>query len=230
MIFGVFSSLLLNVSWLFSTFSSLLFIFSSVFSLLLFISFILFAILPLFLLSFFLVCICLHKMLCWSLCFLLLLLVLLRHKNKICLVLLFLVFLLLVVLMLVVLLLLLLLLLLIGLLLICLFLFRLLLFLLMGCFYLFCYFFENCSLSTASAWPAGTFVSSAIFISSESNFLSSSFSSPHAFVIKFDFKELLHTISAKSLLLCAGVCFVVSFHIVLLLFLFCYLVCCFCSC
>ena len=68
-------------------------------------------------------------------------------------------------------------------------------------------FFENCSLSTASAWPAGTFVSSAIFISSESNFLSSSFSSPHAFVIKFDFKELLHTISAKSLLLCAGVCF-----------------------
>ena len=64
--------------------------------------------------------------------------------------------------------------------------------------------FANFSLSTANACPAGTAVSSAVFIKSESNSLNSSFRSPHAFVCKFDLNELLHTISAKLLLLCAA--------------------------
>ena len=64
--------------------------------------------------------------------------------------------------------------------------------------------FENFSLSTAKACPAGTDVLSAHFIRSESNILNSSFKSPHAFVSKFDLNELLHTISAKFLLECAG--------------------------
>ena len=63
---------------------------------------------------------------------------------------------------------------------------------------------ENFSLSTAKACPAGTFVSSATLINNESSFLNSSFNSPQAFVILFDLNELLHTISAKLLLLCAG--------------------------
>ena len=63
---------------------------------------------------------------------------------------------------------------------------------------------ENSSLSTAKAWPAGTLVSSAILINNESNFLSSSFKSPQAFVSKLDLNELLHTISAKFLLECAS--------------------------
>ena len=63
---------------------------------------------------------------------------------------------------------------------------------------------ENSFLSTASACPAGTFVLSAHLIRSESSCLSSSFSSPQAFVCKFDLKELLQTISARFLLLCAG--------------------------
>ena len=41
----------------------------------------------------------------------------------------------------------------------------------------------------------------AIFINKESNFLNSSFNKPHAFVNKLDLNELLHTISAKFLLL-----------------------------
>ena len=57
-------------------------------------------------------------------------------------------------------------------------------------------FSENISLSTANACPAGTLVSSAIFINNESNFLNSSFNRPHAFVSKFYLNELLHTISA----------------------------------
>ena len=65
-------------------------------------------------------------------------------------------------------------------------------------------FSANFSLSTAKACPAGTATSSAVFIKSESNIRSSSFNKPQAFVCKFDLKELLHTISAKFLLLCAG--------------------------
>ena len=45
---------------------------------------------------------------------------------------------------------------------------------------------ENSSLSTASACPAGTATLSAHFINKESNFLSSSFNSQQAFVIRFD--------------------------------------------
>ena len=58
-------------------------------------------------------------------------------------------------------------------------------------------FLEKTSLSTASACPAGTAVPSAVFISKESNILSSSFSKPQALVCKFDLKELLQTISDK---------------------------------
>ena len=65
-------------------------------------------------------------------------------------------------------------------------------------------FFEKASLSTANACPAGTAVSSAVFIKSESNILNSSFNKPQAFVCKFDLNELLHTISAKSSLSCAN--------------------------
>ena len=65
-------------------------------------------------------------------------------------------------------------------------------------------FCEKISLSTARAWPAATLVSSATFIKSESNLLSSSFNNPHAFVKRLDLKELLQTISAKFLLECAG--------------------------
>ena len=64
-------------------------------------------------------------------------------------------------------------------------------------------FSENFSLSTANACPAGTAVSSATFISKLSNILNSSFNKPHAFVCKFDLNELLHTISAKFLFVCA---------------------------
>ena len=63
---------------------------------------------------------------------------------------------------------------------------------------------EKTSLSTASACPAGTAVSSAIFIKSESSILNSSFNRPQALVCKFDLNELLHTTSAKFWLLCAG--------------------------
>ena len=63
---------------------------------------------------------------------------------------------------------------------------------------------ENLSLSTANACPAGTATLSAVFIKSESNMRNSSFNNPHAFVCKFDLNELLHTISAKFILLCAG--------------------------
>ena len=49
-------------------------------------------------------------------------------------------------------------------------------------------FSANLSLSTANAWPAGTLVSSAVFINKESNLLNSSFNNPQAFVTKFDLK------------------------------------------
>ena len=65
-------------------------------------------------------------------------------------------------------------------------------------------FSENFSLSTARACPAGTDVSSAIFISKLPNILSSSFKSPHAFVCKFDLNELLQTTSARFAFVCAG--------------------------
>ena len=69
-------------------------------------------------------------------------------------------------------------------------------------------FSENFSLSTARACPAGTCVSSAVFINNESKYLSSSFNSPHAFVCKLDLKELLHTISAKFSFECASEYFI----------------------
>ena len=59
-------------------------------------------------------------------------------------------------------------------------------------------YLENSSLFTANACPASTLVLSAASITKLSNLLISSFSKPHAFVIAFDFKELLHTSSAKS--------------------------------
>ena len=69
-------------------------------------------------------------------------------------------------------------------------------------------FLEKLSLSTAKACPAGTLVSSAILINNESNLLNSSFNKPHAFVSKFDLKELLHTISAKFSFECASEYFI----------------------
>ena len=79
---------------------------------------------------------------------------------------------------------------------------------------------EKSALSTAKAWPAGTAVSSAIFISNESNILSSSFNNPQAFVCKFDLKELLHTISAKFSFECAGenFCGFISYNLTLIPF------------
>ena len=65
-------------------------------------------------------------------------------------------------------------------------------------------FCANFSLSTAKACPAGTDVSSAIFINSESKMRNSSFNTPQAFVCRLDLNELLHTISAKSAFECAG--------------------------
>ena len=72
------------------------------------------------------------------------------------------------------------------------------------CFILFVMLSANFSLSTAKACPAGTEFSSAVFINNESSIRNSCFNKPHAFVILFDLKELLHTISAKFGFECAG--------------------------
>ena len=68
-------------------------------------------------------------------------------------------------------------------------------------------YFENISLSTASACPAGIFALYAALINRLSKISISFFNKPQALVKDSDFKELLHTSSAKSLLVCASLLF-----------------------
>ena len=64
-------------------------------------------------------------------------------------------------------------------------------------------FLEKSSLSTAKAWPASTFVSSATFSVKEPKSFISCFNIPDALERLVDLNELEQTSSAKNLDLCA---------------------------